>query len=167
MNGTIAVKKITDYSMDALKTQVTENATADEIITNNGFFPDISLLAVRNAMRIDGTVTNERLKSAVIEAIASVNYDLHPFRRQQQSNTLATVATETVNSESVLIQRYKRAVYCLAVADLTEQYNSYDATNSGRKEANEQSPLIGELRRNARFAISDILGEVRLTAELI
>ncbi|KAE9526103.1 phage head protein [Testudinibacter aquarius] len=153
--------------MDKLKTQVTENAIADEIITNNGFFPDISLLAIRNAMRLDGTVTNERLKSAVIEAMASVNYDLHPFRQRHQGNTLATVEAETVNGESVLIQRYKRAVYCLTVADLTEQYHSYDATNSGRKEASEQTPLIGELRRNARFAISDILGEVRLTAELI
>ncbi|MGR6981200.1 head completion/stabilization protein [Testudinibacter sp. P27/CKL/0425] len=167
MNSTIAVKKITDYSMDKLKADVTGNAIADETIRNNGFYPDISLLALRNTMRLDGTVTNERLKSAVIEAMASVNYDLRLFRQQQAADTLIAVESETINGESILVQRYKRAVYCLAVADLIEQYHSYDATNSGRKEANEQSPLIGELRRNARFAISDILGEVRLTAELI
>ncbi|SMB82446.1 Phage head completion protein (GPL) [Pasteurella testudinis DSM 23072] len=170
MNNTIAIKKVTDYSMDRLKTSVSENATQDEAIRSDGFFPYISLHALRNAMRIDGTVTNERLKSAVIEAIASVNHDLKAFRRQQQNNgvdKLANVGDDHIDGESVAVQRYKRAVYCLAVAELTEHYRSYDATNTGRKQADENEPLIGELRRNARFAISDILGEVRLTAELV
>ena len=168
--SSIAIKKISDYDMDKLKASVNETTTQDEAIRNNGFFPDISLLALRNAMRLDGTVTNERLKSAVIEAIASFNHDLKAFRRQQQNNgvdKLANVGDDHIDGESVAVQRYKRAVYCLAVAELTEHYRSYDATNTGRKQADENEPLIGELRRNARFAISDILGEVRLTAELV
>ena len=168
--SSIAIKKISDYNMDKLKVSVSETTTQGEAIRNNGFFPDISLLALRNAMRLDGTVTNERLKSAVIEAIASVNHELKAFRQRQQGESvdkLANVGDDYINGESIAVQRYKRAVYCLAVAELNEHYRSYDATNTGRKQTDENEPLIGELRRNARFAISDILGEVRLTAELV
>lgn len=56
----------------------------DAIMTNDSFYPDISLLAVRNTMRIDGTVTQERLQHAIIEAIISVNHDLRAFQEKER-----------------------------------------------------------------------------------
>ena len=35
-------------------------------ITNDGFFPDISMPAMRDAMRLDSTVTDARLRPALV-----------------------------------------------------------------------------------------------------
>lgn len=73
-------------------------------------------------MRIDGTVINERLKQAVIEAMATVNADLKAYRlnaEQAQKANLQACDDEQINGESVLVYKYKRAVYCPAVANLT------------------------------------------------
>ena len=113
----------------------------DDVIYNNGFFPDISLLAIRNSMRIDGTVTAERLKHATIEAISTVNQDLKPLRLQ--------------------------AVYCLAVANLYERYRSYDNTKEGYRKGDELLESAGDLRRDYHYTVRDMLNQNRMIAELI
>ncbi|THA44124.1 phage head protein, partial [Histophilus somni] len=44
MHNSIAIKKVKNYAMDDLKRQAEEQATDNETIQNNGFFPDIHLL---------------------------------------------------------------------------------------------------------------------------
>ncbi|WP_298667083.1 head completion/stabilization protein, partial [uncultured Haemophilus sp.] len=48
-----------------------------------------------------------------------------------------------------------------------ERYASYDSTNDGEKKMDLLKDSINELRRDARFAISDIIGKRRVDAELI
>ncbi|PJG82115.1 head completion/stabilization protein [Caviibacterium pharyngocola] len=170
MTGTIAINKVKNYVMDDLKRQANDQALNDEIIGNDGFFPAISLLNVRNAMRLDGTITNERLKMAVIEAMATVNHNLKPYKDRIRSGnafTLEELEDEQINGESITIQRYKRAVYCLACANLQERYRSYDSTKNGAEKAQEFENSVDDLRRDAFFAIRDILGKGRINVELI
>ena len=58
--------------MGAVQKQLTDNGSGEDIIRNDDFFPDISLSDFRNQYRADGTVTEQRLQDALIEAIASV-----------------------------------------------------------------------------------------------
>ncbi|HGO5816105.1 TPA: head completion/stabilization protein [Mannheimia haemolytica] len=167
-NHVISIPQVRGYesSKNAIK-PITES---DETITNNGFFPNIELLEVRNAMRIDGTVINERLKQAVIEAMATVNADLKAYRlnaQQAQKANLQACDDEQINGESVLVYKYKRAVYCLAVANLYERYRSYDSTKEGHDKAEELESTAGDLKRDYHFAVRDILGENRMISELI
>ncbi len=121
-------------------------------------------------MRIDGTVINERLKQAVIEAMATVNADLKAYRlnaEQAQKANLQACDDEQINGESVLVYKYKRAVYCLAVANLYERYRSYDSTKDGHDKAEELESTAGDLKRDYHFAVRDILGENRMISELI
>ncbi|MDH2998115.1 phage head protein [Pasteurellaceae bacterium LFhippo2] len=134
-------------------------------ITNNGFFPDLNLLDVRNAMRVDGTVTDERLKIAVIEAMASTNDQLKPL--QNKYHSLEDIQADEINGESIVELRYKRAVYCLAMANLYERYRSYDSTKEGAEKAEQFENSVDDLRRDARFAIRDLLNIKRWTVELI
>ncbi|MDG6881045.1 Phage head completion protein (GPL) [Phocoenobacter uteri] len=165
MNQVISVPFEEQYqSTDKTDTQ------ADHIITNNRFFPDISLAHARNSMRIDGTVTHQRLLMALVEAMATVNQDLKDFRKQCQADNIATLAEaddEVINGQSVLEQRYLRAVYCYAVANLYERYSSYDLTRDGENKSELLNQSVDELRRDAQYAIKDILGEIRIIAELI
>ncbi|HIH2655003.1 phage head protein [Burkholderia stagnalis] len=142
----------------------------DGTLTNDGFFPDIDLSALRDAMRLDGTVTRERLRHAARDAMLTVNDELAAWRARQRAAgaaSLADVPAERLDGESVHVFRYRRAVYHLAHADVTEKYRGFDSTKSGGQVAAELAATVDESRRNARWAISDILGIARSTVELI
>lgn len=139
-------------------------------IGNNGFFPDIDVDVAMVAMRQDGTVTTERLRAALVEAVLSVNEDLEGWASTQKAagiNTLADVPAKKVDGKSAHIHRYLRAVYCEARAGLIERYRDYDATADGDRKAEALMQAVEDLRRDARWAVSDIVGRQRSTVELI
>lgn len=134
------------------------------------FWPTIDPATVRQTMRLDGTVTPQRLRAALIEACASVGVQLAAWRRGQQAAgfaTLTAVCAEEIDGASVLVQRWQRAVQCTAAANLTERYLGFDSTAAGQLHADALAPAIEDLHRDARWAISDIRGESRSTIELI
>lgn len=144
--------------------------TVTTIISNSTFWPDIDLSQLRDAVRIDGTVTDKRLTHAVINAISSVNRDLSDWRQEQKTagaTTLNDVEAEKINGESELKQLYLRAVYATTKANLIERYRDYDATGDGHKSADKLELSADDLYRDARFAIRDIIGETHTTVELI
>ncbi|MFJ2988325.1 head completion/stabilization protein [Collimonas sp. NPDC087041] len=142
-------------------------------VENDGFYPDISLQDMREAMRLDGTVTAPRLIQAIVAAVMHVNAELRDWKRQQIAAgfaALAAVPADRVNRESELLAHYRRAVYCTAKADLIERYRDYDSTASSLSDKKTMEALDnapGEQRRNAHWAIADILGRPHVTVELI
>ncbi|EKS9886547.1 head completion/stabilization protein [Burkholderia pyrrocinia] len=139
-------------------------------IKNDPFYPDVSLEHARDTMRLDGSVTDARLRHELLAAIASVNDELRSARaawRDAGIVRLADVPADRLDDESVLLQHYRRAVYCLAKATLIERYRDYDTTADGARRADELEPQGDELRRDARWAISDIVDQPRVTVELI
>ncbi|TCP13761.1 head completion protein GPL [Crenobacter luteus] len=146
------------------------NATDGSPIHSGSFWPELDPATARGAMRLDGTASAERLRGALIEAIADVNSELADWRRSRQAEgytTLAEVPAEEVDGASVLVQRWQRAVQCRAAANLTERYRSFDSTAAGHKQADELDTTVDDLRRDSRWAVSDILGIGRTTVELI
>lgn len=143
---------------------------AEQNIVNDGFFPDIVMAEAREAMRIDSTVTEQRLRHALIEAIAGANDELADWQQSQVNDgyaTLIAVPSPQLAGKSKNVYRYLRAVYASAAADLAERYRSFDTTNEGNRRADELDPAIDDLKRNYRFAINDLLGISRATIELI
>ena len=145
--------------------------TGDTTTINSGdFWPVIDIDQLRQAMRIDGTVTDERLCHAAISAIGEINADLNYWRTERLANgnlTLAEVPAEQINGVSIHVHAYRRAVYALTHANLIERYRSFDTTAKGSKEADELAPQISELYRDARWAVRNILGIPHTTVELI
>ncbi|EGP03070.1 head completion/stabilization protein [Pasteurella multocida] len=166
-DGTISIKIAHDYDMKSVQQAVERDKQNEEFIQNDEFFPNIVISEFRNASRLDGTVTIDRLKEALFEAVASVNDELNNFKQSATHTTLAEMPSGRVGNQSVLVYRYKRAVYCLALANLYERYASYDTTNDGEKKMELLQESINQIRRDARFAINDILGRRRITTELI
>ncbi|KVP44085.1 head completion/stabilization protein [Burkholderia ubonensis] len=114
-------------------------------IANDAFYPDVLLEHSRGTMRLDGSITDARLRHGL----------------------LADVPADQLDGESVRLQHGRRAVYCLATATLIERYRDYDTTYDGARRADELEPQDHELRRDASCAISDIVGRPRVTVELI
>lgn len=143
----------------------------EESITSSDFWPEISPGEIRQAQRIDETITPARLRAMLIEAIATTNQALRDWRIVQQAAGFTTLEAagdgDEIDGEPVIVHRYRRAVGCLAKALILERYPDYDATGKGDKKAESQTSPIDDCRRDHRFAISDIRGEARATVELI
>lgn len=148
-----------------------EKATGTpEIIPNNSFWPDIDLATFRSVMRVDGTVTPQRLKQVVLTAMAEVNAELYPWRECQELrgfNGLADVPAEQLNGRSVRLHHYENAVWCWARAVLNERYQDYDATAAATKRGEELADATGDLWRDARWAVSRVQNAPHCTVELI
>lgn len=145
------------------------SAPAAATVQNDGFFPDIELDQLRDAMRLDGTVTAARLRNATIEAVIAVNDELAAWKAAKLAAGVVTLGEmlPKIGGESVHKTRYLTAVYRMTKADLSERYRNFDATKSGDAKADELEDTIGDDRRAARWAIRDLLGVSRVTVELI
>lgn len=146
------------------------NPTPEDDIDCGAFFPAINPATARAALRLDGTVTAERLSEALITAAISVMSELQAWASEQVDAgyaTLADVPAAAVAGTSAHVHRWRRAVHSLAGASLTERLRDFDATNEGHQQADKLTATIDELRRDARWAISGILGISRSTVELI
>lgn len=151
----------------------TSTSQPDNLITNDGFFPDLNVTAMRDAIRLDGTVTDARLIAATVDAIIFVNDQVKELKASAMGAghaSLVAIPADQVNRQSVLISHYLRAVYCTAKADLIERYKDYDSTATSL----DDKKLVGflangpdEERRNAQWAISNLLGRHHVTVELI
>lgn len=167
-DGSISIKLAPDYQMQGIQRQLDEIKQENDIISNEPFFPNVSITDFRNLMRLDGTVTEARLIEALVEAMESCNDDLSQFAMAHQTDgTLENIKAPQIKGKSVLVHKYLRAVHCLAQANLFERYASFDNTNEGDKKMELLSEGIDKLRRDARFALEDIKGNTRLNVELI
>lgn len=145
--------------------------SAEAVITNDdGFFPDIDPKKFRGEVRQDKTVTSPRLRECLAIAMAAANRQLATWRARKEAAghaSLADVPAPAVGSESTLLLYYRRAVYCLAKAELLERYQDFDATNSATQQADTQEGEQDFYRRDARWALSDLQGLPRSVVELI
>lgn len=139
-------------------------------ISNDGWWPDLDGEAVRGALRLDGSISAMRLGVALVNAILSVNRELDAYKVAQQASgyaDLAAVPGPQIQNQTRPVHLYLRAVYCTAGAELAERYRSYDSSNAGDKNVEELTPSIDEYRRDARWAMRDLLGASRATVELL
>jgi len=156
--------------MSAFSTTIPTTPAEEPEITSSGFWPSISPTQIRAAQRIDGTISAERLRDALIEAIAGVNGQLGDWRAAREVESVASlndVPAEQIDSVSILVHRYRRAVGCMSKASVLERYRDYDTSNQGDRKADATDPTIDDLRRDAAWAIRDIQGLARSTVELI
>ncbi|MDR0182399.1 head completion/stabilization protein [Lysobacter arvi] len=142
----------------------------DQVVRNDGWFPDVSLADVRAATRLDNTITDLRLRESVAAAIIEINDELADWAAAKQALGIARLehadgAAAGGDLRSAVL--YRRAVYSLVQADLREQYRDFDSTNSGQRRASEQTESADEARRNARWATAALLGRRHTTVDLI
>lgn len=142
-----------------------------DAIINDGWFPDLSIDELRDVARLDGTITDPRLRAAAAYAISEINKRLAAFRTGHEADGVATLAgvpaAGSIDGQHRLVMLYKRAVAALIKADLIERYRDFDSTDSGLRRVADMEPAIGDHRRNATWAVRDILGQPHVVAELI
>ena len=147
-----------------------ETATPLDAIANNGFWPDLAVNDFRDAERIDSTVTDTRVEQALRVAMADINRQLAGFQEEQQAagvTTATDIPRAVWQSEGHHPLLYRRAVYATALASLLERYRDYSATNEGDERGAAKDLAADDYRRDARWAVSEIVGENHAAVELI
>jgi hypothetical protein len=142
----------------------------EALIMNDGFFPDIEPGAVREAARITTSITPARLRAAILGALLTLKGDLRAYKTRQIAAghaRLDDVPADELDGQSELLITYHRAVALYAKAELIERHRDFDTTSAGGNQADELTPSIGDLRRDALHAVRDILGKARTTVDLI
>ncbi|MGH8080001.1 MAG: head completion/stabilization protein [Lysobacter sp.] len=137
---------------------------------NDGWFPDLSITQIRDIARLDGTMTDKRVRDAGRYAIAEVNRQLGTYKGSHVATgklKLQDVDSAEIDGENRLVMLYRRAVVCSMKAELIERYRDYDSTDSGLRRVLDLDPAVGEQRRNASWAVRDILGLPHTVVELI
>lgn len=150
-------------------TPATSTADDGAPITNDGFWPDIDLSKLRDSTRLTGNITPARLRASAIEAMIDVNDQLKVWKAQQVSQgwTSAEDIGETVAGKSAIVHRYFRAIASTVQADVAEKYRDWDNTRAGDYRGQGEDEAADDFRRNARWAVSDILGKPRNVVELL
>lgn len=131
--------------------------TAEPPVKNTFFWPDIDLQQLRESLRYEGTVTAQRLRLAVKNAIAEVNAELYEWRAERMAagfKMLADVPAESLDGVSEKITYYLAAVEAITAATIAERYRGYDA--SGASKAGQIEASADEYWRDARFSISRV-----------
>lgn len=152
----------------------TDPTPAETDIGNDGFFPDIAPATLRETLRVTEAVTPARWREALCGAILSVGRDLEAWQAEQVAlgfDTMADVPAPELDGQSRLLFLYIRAVSCLARAEVTERLRDFDLTPSGKRDlgrsTSDEPCSVDDWRRDARYAVRDILGRSRTTIELI
>lgn len=150
--------------------QAPSTAAAEPPIVIGLFWPDIDPVEMREAQRLDNTVTPARLRGAIIEAASSAIEALAAWKIAQIElgyASLVTVPADEIDGATIIEHRFKRAIGSLAKALILERTRDFDATAKGDKRSEALTDPIDDLRRDYHNAIADIVGRPRVTIELI
>lgn len=123
-------------------------------------------------MRIPTDISDQRLSDALKAGMLEAAEDLAAWEAQQQAAGVGRLGdvpdrNPDIADEKRLEVLWRRAVHSLAAADVSELQRGPDTTAAGAKRAEQLDLTVDDHRRNARFAIRDILGRARTTVELI
>ncbi|HCM9740047.1 head completion protein [Acinetobacter baumannii] len=142
------------------------NNTPSQIeIKSDPFYPSVALDRIREIVRIDGAVTNERLKQTIIEEVIDINRLL--IRLKDQVSKLSDLSKLQVNDLPETDFLYLSAIANGVAAKVNENYRNYDSSDSGVKKAKEAECTVDDYRRNKQWAIQQLLGENHTVVELI
>lgn len=147
---------------------------AADIVRADGWWPDVNITGVRQAVDINTKVTAERLRDSVRQAIVDIasEADMIAWRAKQEAagvTKLEDVPSRVLKVDGVndYCHRWTRAIYSVVGADLGERMLGQGLTSAGadRAEALGSETLIHQ--KNTRHAVRLFLGKPRTRARLI
>ena len=144
------------------------NPVRDEAITTPAFMPDLSVQDFSNSMKLDGTVSPSRMAYALQDASISVCRELKDWTAAViHTSGFVSLAEYDLEYDTTKCFSFKKAVFNMAKAQLTEHYRDYDTGKDATARSKELTPQIDSCYRNARNAIADITDVPHSTVELI
>jgi len=146
------------------------NDTSDQTVTNLPFYPSIVVTVFKKAVRLQDSVTDQRVIESIRSAMIAVNDQLVTWQAAQVAlgyATLAEVPSDDYSDVTKFQHCYLRAVYATTKAELLDYYRDSSTTDKGNERADEFETTTESYLTEAKTAIRKILGKPRSTIELI
>lgn len=147
--------------------------TSSDVLACDGWWPSISLAAIRDAVRVpSGEV--ERLRDAARQAMLDFasEPDIVRWRAEQEGaghGALQAVPSRvlSVDGKSDFELRWFRAVYSIVAADVGERASGPQASTPGKDRREALLTDVEFHQRNVAHAVRDFLGRPRIRARMI
>lgn len=148
----------------------TGTTESDAVITNNGFFPDLSVEEFRQQMRITNTVPDDRVMVSMRNAMIETNRELTVWEAAQKNAGIETLEEVPCTHYGELTEKehfYYFAVFNRTASELQENYRGYDSTLSGHQRSDQMEPTIDHYQREYRESLRQLKDQPRTTVELL
>lgn len=142
----------------------------DQIIENNGFWPNLSLAEYQKAYRLPGEYLSEVLVTQLELAMAEVNQDLSKLATSWQSLGITEVATADpllLEERAFKVKLYKRAVYCRAKATALTDFATITRREVAENTGKEAPERVDTFLAFSQQAVRALQGRSRITAALL
>ncbi|MEP9223665.1 head completion/stabilization protein [Enterobacter hormaechei] len=140
----------------------------DAILTNDGFWPDLSVKDFQSQRTIPADIDAATIRQALLTAAGEINDDLVKVAAKYQGDghiRAEAVPGVEIDGENLLCARYRKAVYARAKADLMGEFASIGRREShpGQESDETRSSLIAE----STLTVRRIKGLKRITVAMI
>ncbi|WP_414454661.1 head completion/stabilization protein [Enterobacter hormaechei] len=140
----------------------------DAILTNDGFWPDLSVKDFQSQRTIPADIDAATIRQALLTAAGEINDDLVKVATKYQGDghtRAEAVPGVEIDGENLLCARYRKAVYARAKADLMGEFASIGRREShpGQESDETRSSLIAE----STLTVRRIKGLKRITVAMI
>ncbi|KAA8693111.1 Prophage PSPPH06, putative head completion/stabilization protein [Pseudomonas caricapapayae] len=142
----------------------------EQPITNDGFWPDLSLAEFQKCYRLPAEYLIEMLTADLTMAMIEVNTDLAKLKARWQGTGVSNVesADTTVLPERTFqAATYKRAVYSRAKASLLTQFATVNRRESAENVGKELPERSETFLAFSQAAVRSLQGRGRITAALL
>jgi hypothetical protein len=146
-----------------------DEITADEIVENEEFWPDINLLEFQEQYRLPAQYRKEMLVDRIRLAMLWANKTLAEWKAGNAGDavSLLDVPSKMLGSEHALKLQYVRAVCCEAKAILLSDYKTMMRKSDAVSDAKEERETADQFHQYASDAINDFMGNSRIFCELL
>ncbi len=142
-------------------------ATGDEIVANNGWYPDLAPADFRAQTGMGEVFGLERIAAAIQVAMIEVNASIAAWQATQSADTLAEVPAPQYGAVSEKVILYTQAVFSRARAEMLRTTRDYDATKDGHDRADKLEATAEDYQRQSNEALARLTGRGRMVVELI
>ena len=142
----------------------------EQIIRNDGFWPDLSVTEFQKAYRLPAEYLGEMLAADLSMAMVEVNTDLARMKTRWQSSGVVSLETAdpmVLPERTFQAATYKRAVYCRAKASLLTQFATVTRRESAENTGKELPERSETFLAFSQAAVRSLQGRGRMTAVLL
>ena len=131
-----------------------------QAVTNDGFFPDLSLEFFASNFGVPTDISNDQLKNVLLIAMGQVNQGLADFKAEKQSagvTRLVDISNEEIGGTNLKQLHYMQAVYSKAKAHLVREQIALDRKPNAESQAKTSGELVTYYETQASAGIANVL----------
>lgn len=140
-------------------------------VSNNGFFPALSLGELQKVYRVPANAPEEAITNQLKIAIATVNRELYEKQLAWQTQGFADLEEADASDDhekDELVMMYKVAVFMWCKAELLEDFETFSRRDIADNIANQKYEVWKNCKKNSRSAINYLLNRTpAVSVELI